>query len=344
MNKISIVVPVYNMEDKVETCVQALTNQTYQNIEIILVDDGSKDNSFICCQNLALRDNRIRVFHTENHGSGPARNYGIEQAAGDYIYFPDADDYLDPKALEILEKVMREGNSDLVVFGFKNIFTDGTVKYIKKYSKSLKNGCEIRSNYSEYMTTVSKFGIQGAPWNKLFDLNLIKQHDLRYPALRRHQDEGFIARYMSFAQHVHFIPDILYTYYTNDLSKEWDKYPIDYIEAVKGLYEERKTNILLWNPEDEAVHDLVYKEYICGVIKSLELSFSPKFDFDKKNRGEWINKIIEESGITDVPIPKCLGKYQSQVLKLIKKRHSKVLYNLLELKINVEKRGILNRR
>ena len=92
---VSIVVPVYNMGNSLEVCVDSLLKQKYYNIEIVLVDDGSRDNSLEVCYKLQKRDSRIQVYHTENRGSGPARNTGIEKATGRYIYFPDADDKLE---------------------------------------------------------------------------------------------------------------------------------------------------------------------------------------------------------------------------------------------------------
>lgn len=238
MDKVSIVVPVYNMGSKIEKCVHSLMEQTYKNIEIILVDDGSRDDSFAHCKELALEDCRIVAYHTENMGSGPARNYGISHATGRYIYFPDADDYLEPNAIDVMVNAMGVGDVDLVVFGYKNIGVSGKILKVKTYPELIQRGVNIRANYSDYMTTLSKLGIQGAPWNKFFDMNVIREHNISYPPLGRHQDEGFIASYMTHTTCVHFITDVLYTYYTNDLKKEWDKYPVTYIEAVCGLYNE----------------------------------------------------------------------------------------------------------
>lgn len=342
MDKVSLVVPVYNMGNKIDKCVQSLVAQTYKNIEIILIDDGSTDNSFENCLKLKDKDNRIKVYRTENQGSGPARNYGISYATGKYIYFPDADDYLEPDAIEVLERTISSGDYDLVVFGYKNMSVDGSIKSIKKYPKIIENGDNIRKNYTNYMTTASKYGIQGAPWNKFFNLELIKKEGILYPPLRRHQDEAFIARYMTYAKSVCFIPEVLYTYYTNNLAKEWDKYPTDYIEAVKGLYEDRKKNILIWNYSDKNTHDLVTKEYICNIIKSLELSFSPKFNLNKDSRLDWIIKNIKDSKINNIDIPGCLGKYQSFIINLIRKNKYKVLYICLACKVYFEKNGILS--
>lgn len=340
--KVSIVVPIYNMGNKIEVCVRALLSQSYQNYEIILVDDGSTDNTLEHCLNLANIDSRIRVFHTENRGSGPARNYGIKKATGDYIYFPDADDIISNNAIEILVKVMEKSNVDLIVFGYKNVIQNGENIKIKKYQEMLKNGEDIRKNYSDYMTTESKFGIQGAPWNKFFKLELINKYNILYPNLRRHQDEGFIGRYMCYVKQVYFIEDVLYTYFTNDLKKEWDKYPIDYIDAVKGLHEERKKNILQWNLEDTLTHNLVMKEYICGIIKSLELSFSPKFKFNVKNRMKWLKNIICDTKIEKLGRISNLGVYQKLVLYFIKTHNYTLIYFILFIKVQLEKKHLID--
>lgn len=103
---VSIVVPIYNMGNSLEVCVNSLLKQKYPNVEILLIDDGSQDNSLEVCNDLKNRDNRIQVYHTENRGSGPARNYGIQNANGKYIYFPDADDILNEDAISILVEAM----------------------------------------------------------------------------------------------------------------------------------------------------------------------------------------------------------------------------------------------
>lgn len=337
MEKVSIVVPVYNMGDKIETCVQSLINQTYRNIEIILVDDGSKDDSYAHCLHLTEIDSRVVALHTENRGSGPARNTGIENATGRYIYFPDADDYLEPDAINILVGAMDNGKYDLVVFGFRNVNQDGKEIKVKRYENAEKDGDTIRRSYSPYMTTASEFGIQGAPWNKFFDLNVIREYKLEYPPLRRHQDEGFIGRYMCYAKKVHFIQDVLYTYYVNDLQAEWKKYPVDYIDAVIGLYDVRKETILKWNTEDTITRDMIEKEYLCNIIKSLELSFSPKMRLSGSRRKNWIKQSINRSNVREMSFPSRFRMpYQKMCLSLIHSNLVGILYYVLKAKVQIE--------
>jgi len=114
--KISVVVPVYNVESYIEACVNSIINQTYSNVEIILVDDGSTDNSGLICDNFAEKDSRIKVIHTLNRGLSAARNEGIRNSSGDYIMFIDADDFITLNAVDdIVKKINEQKDVDIVV-------------------------------------------------------------------------------------------------------------------------------------------------------------------------------------------------------------------------------------
>lgn len=333
---VSVIVPIYNMASSIKMCVKALQEQDYPYIEIILVDDGSKDDTYEICKSIEAEDSRIRTIHTENRGSGPARNAGIEAAKGKYAYFPDADDYLEPYAITKMVEGMCDDKYDLVVFGFRNVDQQGKITLEKTYEESDQCANKIRKNYKDYMGYTSKWGIQGAPWNKFFNLEKIKGNGIEYPALRRHQDEGFIGRYMCHVKRVHFLPYVLYTYYTNDLKKEWQKYPVDYIDAVIGLKNVRKETIYTWNEKDTATHEMLANEYICNVIKALELSFSPKMKLDGQKRKRWIANAIKKSGIKDVMIPGVTGSYQRLALKLIQRDSLAMLYYYFLIKVKIE--------
>ncbi|WP_048015229.1 glycosyltransferase family 2 protein, partial [Rossellomorea marisflavi] len=326
MRKISVIIPVYNMEQSLEKCLQSIMTQTYKNIEIILVDDGSKDNSYKVCCELSKRDSRIKVVRTENRGSGPARNTGIDMASGDYVYFPDADDILASNTLKRLSEIIEKKSYDLIVFGYQNVNSVGELLSEKSYPEKVIAGEKIRSSYFSYISMTSPLGIQGAPWNKLFNLNLIREKQLYFPPLRRHQDDAFIGKYMCFVSNVCFIKDIFYTYNTNDLSKEWDKYPVSYLDAVIGLNRIRKETIWLWNDKDIKTHNVLVCEFICNVIKALELSFSTKMNLSIFSRRNWIKDSIVKSNIDDYKFPNVVGyRYQKWILNKI---HRKKYYQL----------------
>lgn len=121
---ISVIVPVYNVEEYLPKCIDSIINQTYKNLEIILVDDGSPDNSPKICDDYAKKDKRIKVIHKKNGGVSSARNYGIKESTGEYISFVDADDWVDRKYIEVLYSTSIEYNSDYVCCGYNRVYNN----------------------------------------------------------------------------------------------------------------------------------------------------------------------------------------------------------------------------
>ncbi len=134
---ISIIVPVYNVEKYLDKCLESIVSQTYKNIEIILVDDGSSDNCPAMCDEWAKKDSRIKVIHKENGGLSDARNVGLENAKGKYIGFIDSDDYIDKTMFEKLLNKAKENDADMTLCGMSFAYEDGTIK--KNIETNLKN-------------------------------------------------------------------------------------------------------------------------------------------------------------------------------------------------------------
>lgn len=124
---ISIIVPVYNIKEYLPRCVDSLREQTYPNIEILLVDDGSTDGTGVLCDELAAKDGRIRVFHKENGGSSSARNLGLSKAQGEYIGFVDSDDYVEPDMYECLYRALQEQDAQIAQVGRNEIDEQGNL-------------------------------------------------------------------------------------------------------------------------------------------------------------------------------------------------------------------------
>lgn len=125
---ISIVIPIYNTEKYLERCIESVIKQTYRNLEIILVDDGSSDNCPEICNRWRHIDKRIKVIHKINAGLGMARNTGIENATGDFICFLDSDDYIEIDTIEKVLRNQRENKSEIVCFGWKSVDKNGKIK------------------------------------------------------------------------------------------------------------------------------------------------------------------------------------------------------------------------
>lgn len=182
MKKISVIVPVYKVEAYLERCVRSLCRQTYTNLEIILVDDGSPDRSGEMCDQMALEDPRISVVHKRNGGLSDARNAGIERAAGDYIAFLDSDDWYDPSMLKILYELCEKNEAGIAECSYRSYF-QGRVEAETKCSGMVLEMTPVQAIESnldwKYCTVVA--------WNKLYRRDVIG--DIRFPIGKLHEDE-----------------------------------------------------------------------------------------------------------------------------------------------------------
>lgn len=341
MAKVSIIIPIYNMEEKLERCLGCLLAQTYRNIEIILIDDKSTDGTLNVCYKFAQQDSRIIVISNEtNQGAGFSRNSGILKASGEFYYFPDADDELDYKAIEIMVSKMETSKSDLLVFGYIIRQESGCIVKSKRYINIEQSGEDIRSNYYVYANMRFNLSIQGAAWNKCFKSNIVKEFGIKFPSLKRHEDEVFIARYVSHAEKICFIDDMLYTYYVNNLKSPYCKYPKNYLDNVHELYEERKRTLNTWNPTNFETINWVNIEYICNVVKAMELVIFRREVTALKDVLNNLNEIISESNLSGIHVVDnyqfnrlC---YQKAIFKLSIRKRNFLVYILLTLKIKYQ--------
>lgn len=182
---ISVIVPVYNVEKYIRECLDSIVNQTYKNLQIILVDDGSTDNSGKICDEFAKKDSRITVVHQENQGAGAAKNAGLDLIKGEYFSIIDSDDYIDLSMYKIMVSLMEQYDSDIAQCLFKQVYTNKTI--IRQYS-TLKKSCTVltRQKYLQHFLSDWKFAVF---WNKLFRSSLLD--NIRFPVGRKIDDEFF---------------------------------------------------------------------------------------------------------------------------------------------------------
>lgn len=176
---ISVVVPCYNVAKYLEKCVESIVNQSYQNLEIILVDDGAKDSTPELCDKLALTDSRIKVLHKVNGGLSDARNAGFAIARGKYITFFDSDDWIEPDTLKKAYDKMIDNNLDLVVWGYSADFVDADEKVLSNRNCAISGICELGGDTS-VLTQKDALGISGYAWNKLYKTDIIKDNNLLF--------------------------------------------------------------------------------------------------------------------------------------------------------------------
>jgi glycosyltransferase involved in cell wall biosynthesis len=179
-SKISVIVPVYNVSRYLTKCIDSILNQTFKDFELILVDDGSTDNSGTICDDYKNKYEFIKVIHTKNCGVSNARNVGIEISGGDYITFIDSDDYIDTRFLEILYKLLMEHSADIVIGGCINIRDNINIVCDCIFSGN------VISKSETYRKMFMQEDIDVSPCGKLYKKNLFE--NLKYPVGERYED------------------------------------------------------------------------------------------------------------------------------------------------------------
>lgn len=167
MKKVSVIVPIYNVEDYLKCCVDSIVNQTYKNLEIILVDDGSPDNCGKMCDDFAKQDDRIKVIHKENGGLSDARNAGLDVASGDLIAFVDSDDYIDLNMVEVLVEALEKNDADISMCRYSKVYPDVETEDIGDNTESVFLKTD---GLKEYL--LARF-VDPFVWNKLYRKEII---------------------------------------------------------------------------------------------------------------------------------------------------------------------------
>lgn len=175
--KVTVVIPVYNVEKYLGKCVESILSQTYRDLEIILIDDGSPDSSGVICDNYAKRDSRIQVIHKQNGGLSDARNAGIEIATGDYICFVDSDDWLEPETLQ--QAVMSIEDVDVVVWGYYVDYVDDDDLIITSNKRQIETLLSHKDGY-KLLLQPKVLAQSGYAWNKLYRTGFLNKHGFRF--------------------------------------------------------------------------------------------------------------------------------------------------------------------
>lgn len=168
MNKISVIVPIYNVEQYLPKCIDSILNQTYKNLEIILVDDGSTDASAKLCDEYAQKDSRVVVLHKENGGASSSRNAGLDVASGEYIAFVDSDDWLDSNMYADMMDISLKYDADIVECGYKYIKNEGTLIVDKENTGEIREYDNIDALNKLYFGDQIWGGISIVLWNKIY--------------------------------------------------------------------------------------------------------------------------------------------------------------------------------
>lgn len=286
--KVSIIIPVYNVEPWLDECINSVVEQTYKNIEIILVDDGSTDGSGKICEDWSVKDHRISVIHKKNGGLSSARNTGLDIFTGEYVTFLDSDDYIEPNTIEYMLKNMKDKGADIVCCAMNKVINGKCVesKDINKEKLYLRN--ELLDGFFYY-----KDGLCGSVCDKLFKSVFFK--DLRFPEGLNSEDYYVLFNIYLRTNKMFYNNQCFYNYRTRENSicttyeiteHSFDKIKIS--DKVRKITEEEIPERVLDAEAYQIISRFfIYSEIVCR-------------DSSNKNKREWIRE---------------LRKYKKSVLK-----------------------------
>ncbi len=202
--KISVIVPVYKAEKYLHRCVDSILAQKFTDFELILVNDGSPDNSGAICDEYAQKDSRVRVFHKKNGGVSSARNFGLDNANGEWITFVDADDYIEDGFLDVPDSAQE----DLLIQNYK-VLGDGSYK-MEEFAESIIHTGQIQ----DFINTNIEKQFLKTPWAKFFKSDIIQKNEIKFPyGVKIGEDTLFVLDYLYYTKSIHFLASANYLYY-----------------------------------------------------------------------------------------------------------------------------------
>lgn len=316
MDKITVIIPVYNVEKYLVEAIEATINQTYKNLEIILVDDGSTDSSGVICDEYAKKDTRIKVIHQENRGLSGARNTGLDNATGKYIMFSDSDDTFELDACEELYKFIEKTNADYIVGNYTNMDEDGT-----KWDKpvfDLNKFQESRLSIEDY--TNSFYTMNSGVWNKIFRKSFLDDLKIRFIEKLPAEDAVFTTYCFIKSKCVYYMPKVVYDYrlrISNSISSSCSKaYFMGINKAYRIIYNNFKENSCLDYYRffyAKSMNYILYK-----FIDSSELTKEERIDI--LDTMKWFYVLSN-----DLKIPTILKSVQYIIESITKKDYSQTL-------------------
>ncbi|WP_302626653.1 glycosyltransferase [uncultured Eubacterium sp.] len=248
MDKVSIVIPVYNADKYINQCIQSVVCQKYENIEIIIIDDYSTDNSLNRCKQYEKEDNRIKVYQANGKGVSAARNTGISKATGKYICFLDSDDAYETAYVETMLYEINKDKSELVVCGYKEIYSkEENNKRVSNQSLSVEEYLNIMVSNRETEDMVNY------PWNKLYVRQILDDNNIRFDeTISVSEDALFNMIYLQHINKVTVIEECLYKHYMVEGSLVNSKIELDkQKDTLLMIFKEYERNYSIRNMEDK---------------------------------------------------------------------------------------------
>lgn len=265
MPLVSVIIPIYNVEKYLSECLDSIINQTYKNLEIILVDDGSPDGCGKICDEYAEKDSRIKVIHKENGGVSSARNVGIETSNGEWIYFCDPDDVIEKKLIELALGMALKESTDMCFFDYDTFNEKGSKKYI-----ALESNETIFKNTDNLKTLITYFSAMGTVCNFIISVNIIKNKIKFDESISFSEDELFKLQIYGQINSFSYLHKVLYHYRISENSAcgsilKRKNYP----NMMLNLYRRMIETVSTGNYPENAViiANTRYLSRLCNIMK-----------------------------------------------------------------------------
>ena len=292
MPLVSVIIPIYNVRRFIERGLNNVFSQSCQDFEILPSDDGSTDGSYEECQAWALKDSRIRVLHQENKGAGAARNHGIEEARGEFIYFFDIDDEIYPHLLEYCVRTINEKEVDFICFGYENVETTYNSKVIVDFPEThITSNSDLRDLYVDQFV----MKVNGFPWNKFYRKSFLDEHNLRYEDQRIQQDEVFNLKCYQCLERAYLSPEVLYTYYVYEKGNTRSRFIPDRFDIYKSVREHFEELKNFWSLSDKRLDDYLEKRFYTSIMQCMLFNLThPNCKWTKQQKKEEMERIMTD--------------------------------------------------
>lgn len=338
MSKVSIIMPIYNVAEQLKKAIQCALNQTYHNIELILVNDGSTDESGAICDHYQQEDARITVIHQKNAGSGYARNAGLNAAVGEYIYFADPDDYFEETLIEETVAKAEETNANMVVFGYINetINKSGDVHQVEQLP--LLSGKLSKEDFREQFRkhyALSPYAL----WNKLYRHEFLEQHHCRFTNQKVGQDALFNQQVGYDLEDVVYHQKAYYHYVFREGSavNRYRKERFSYEYNIANHFEKWMQH---WEKEQQYA-DLVHKEYWGALYLELSNLAWKDCPLSTSEKVERVEEIMSDSkinlAVSEFNVEEESNAFVKLLIKLLKKERYLSALQVMHLRVVVGK-------
>lgn len=320
-DKVSIIVPIYNVEKYLNRCVDSLINQTYRNLEIILVNDGSPDNSPEMCDKYAVNDSRIKVIHKENGGLSDARNAGIDIATGKYIMFIDSDDYAELDMVESAVMAIKKDDSDVALWGYFADFVDQNEKHVQSITYPGLNGV-LDSSEKQFVLSNELINLMGYTWNKLYKNEIIQKNNYRFQEdLSLVEDITFNSEIFKDNHSINFIEKQLIHYMQRPRETLGGKFYENQFELKQEAMEKVREMLSSLKYNDVEIENII-NEILFDTLKTINRLLSQNKIISVEEKSIYLSKLYENEKVIEVLKKVHLCTFKDRIIRKMMVNHN----------------------